>query len=484
MKKLWYYLEELPEYPALSLEVGTDIARRLTEWGFFNTGGLLQRYQNGSGMLYVQAGPWDRASKAMVRAINRNPDLYVRQHRRILQIGKKLKRICDHIYRIDLTRLNNRELAKEFKSLHELYSLLHLSRCPAWIMETRFEYLSKRLLHELQGHLHQYGIAEEATIVLATLSTPTHKVLINNEVDDLLALADHQGRVSSSALKAHLRKYWYLSYGQVGPGMNKKELLQRIHEARNKNPHAELQLRRMQHTHLLRERRHLRKVLRLPSHLEKSMRVAELIGYGKSWSKEVQFYGYAMRDKIGREIERRFERTLRQFWWMLPDEVSVLIEQDRGPSRSELNRRWKDSWLLMDKKGMRFIKENEQRDFFSTNKLEQKIRFKPGIRQLRGMPAVQGSGAGMVKVINSPAEMKKMKHGNILVSTMTIPEIIPAMRLASAIITDEGGLTCHAAIVARELGIPCVIGTKVATQVLKDGDRVEVDATKGIVKRI
>ena len=58
------------------------------------------------------------------------------------------------------------------------------------------------------------------------------------------------------------------------------------------------------------------------------------------------------------------------------------------------------------------------------------------------------------------------------------------MKKASAIITDEGGLSCHAAIVARELGIPCIIGTKIATKVLKDGDRVEVDADKGIVKKI
>jgi len=64
---------------------------------------------------------------------------------------------------------------------------------------------------------------------------------------------------------------------------------------------------------------------------------------------------------------------------------------------------------------------------------------------------------------------------------MTQPEFLPAMKKASAIITDEGGLTCHAAIISRELGIPCIIGTKIATKVFKDGDIVEVDATRGIV---
>jgi len=71
-----------------------------------------------------------------------------------------------------------------------------------------------------------------------------------------------------------------------------------------------------------------------------------------------------------------------------------------------------------------------------------------------------------------------------MVACMTKPEFVPAMKKAIAIITDEGGLTCHAAIISRELGIPCVIGTKVATKILKDGMEVEVDADKGIVKII
>ena len=67
---------------------------------------------------------------------------------------------------------------------------------------------------------------------------------------------------------------------------------------------------------------------------------------------------------------------------------------------------------------------------------------------------------------------------------MTRPEFVPLMKRASAIVTDEGGITCHAAIVSRELNIPCIIGTKIVTKVLKDGDEVEVDADNGVVKII
>jgi pyruvate,water dikinase len=78
--------------------------------------------------------------------------------------------------------------------------------------------------------------------------------------------------------------------------------------------------------------------------------------------------------------------------------------------------------------------------------------------------------------------MVKMETGDVLVSISTQPDLLPAMKKAVAFITDQGGVTSHAAIVAREMNTPCVIATKIATQILRDGDLVEVDADKGIVK--
>ncbi|HBQ21809.1 MAG TPA: hypothetical protein DD708_07730 [Deltaproteobacteria bacterium] len=99
-----------------------------------------------------------------------------------------------------------------------------------------------------------------------------------------------------------------------------------------------------------------------------------------------------------------------------------------------------------------------------------------------GNTAFPGKVTGIVKVINDRTSMEKMEDGNILVSVATTPNIVPAMKKASAIVTDEGGLTCHAAIVSRELEVPCVVGTKFASKILHDGDLVEVDANQGIVK--
>ena len=100
---------------------------------------------------------------------------------------------------------------------------------------------------------------------------------------------------------------------------------------------------------------------------------------------------------------------------------------------------------------------------------------------LKGLGASPGIGAGKVVIIFDASEIDKVKEGDVLVTTMTNPDMVPAMKRASAIVTDEGGRTCHAAIVGRELGIPTVVGTKEATKKLKDGMLVTVDGTRGVV---
>lgn len=104
--------------------------------------------------------------------------------------------------------------------------------------------------------------------------------------------------------------------------------------------------------------------------------------------------------------------------------------------------------------------------------------------EIRGIPAFKGKVRGRVKIHASFLEGDIVPPGTVVVAGMTNPQLVPFLKDAVAIVTDEGGLTCHAAIIARELKKPCIIGTKIATQVLKDGDWVEVDADSGIVKII
>ncbi len=110
----------------------------------------------------------------------------------------------------------------------------------------------------------------------------------------------------------------------------------------------------------------------------------------------------------------------------------------------------------------------------------------PQSNQIKGVVASHGnlrSVKGKVRIILNPKE-EKFGQDEILITSMTRVEYVPLMRKAKAIVTDEGGIACHAAIVSRELGIPCIIGTKTATTVFQDGDIIEIDLEKGIVRKI
>ncbi len=100
---------------------------------------------------------------------------------------------------------------------------------------------------------------------------------------------------------------------------------------------------------------------------------------------------------------------------------------------------------------------------------------------LEGLGASPGIAYGEAKLISDASELGKVRNGDILVAVMTTPDMVPAMKRAAAIVTDEGGLTCHAAIVSRELGCPAVVGTRKATQLLTDGMKITVDGEKGLV---
>ena len=105
-----------------------------------------------------------------------------------------------------------------------------------------------------------------------------------------------------------------------------------------------------------------------------------------------------------------------------------------------------------------------------------------GAQEVRGISAYAGIVQGIARVIHNPKQSSEFNEGDILVTGMTRPEFLPLFKKAAGIVTDVGGMLSHAAITARELKKPCVIGTQTATKILKDGYRIEVNAEKGVVK--
>ncbi len=199
------------------------------------------------------------------------------------------------------------------------------------------------------------------------------------------------------------------------------------------------------------------------------------------------------------EQTMRIVYLLWDFWHALADRLSIsyaqlvemTVSEVEGALRAgrvseelkrELSDRYEDSALVLDEHGVHVFVGEPLQAYYRENAA--RAESYEHVRELRGQPASPGLVRGTVRVLNSIHELHKVKKGDILVAAATTPGFVPAMEKAAAIVTNEGGLLCHAAIVSRELQIPCVVGTKIATKALKDGETVEVDANKGIVHKV
>jgi len=186
--------------------------------------------------------------------------------------------------------------------------------------------------------------------------------------------------------------------------------------------------------------------------------------------------------KIIKELHQRYHLPARFF------HSFSLFDWREEKTRSQLLKialtRGKRPALFIDYQGNVVYINNQEFKRKLKNKLE-KIYVgdkKLGQKILSGQIAQKGKIQGRARIILSKNDFKKFKPGNVLVTSMTRPDFLPLIKKARAIVTDEGGITSHAAIISRELKKPCLMGAKIATRVLRDGDLVEVDANKGVVK--
>lgn len=213
--------------------------------------------------------------------------------------------------------------------------------------------------------------------------------------------------------------------------------------------------------------------------------------YNKNSDSKIFALAYKLRKKTDRVLYLADEALIDQAKELKPryaDYINFLTSDEvisrKNIDRKELQKRTKQFIYFEGKVHTgTTIKEFEKKNnikIISSRKLN-KIN---SATLIEGQVAMTGFTTGRVKIIFDVNQLGKVKKGDILVTPMTIPNFISAMHRAAAFITDEGGITCHAAIIARELKKPCIIGTKIATRVLRDGDLVEVDANNGIVKLV
>lgn len=184
------------------------------------------------------------------------------------------------------------------------------------------------------------------------------------------------------------------------------------------------------------------------------------------------------------EIKKRFKISISDITLYTVDEFKNLIKTRRKVERNKIQNRKKHFvYLLID--GKRKIIDRPQEIKRIIKECLGKQKTVKQIKEIRGQVACVGKTKGIARIMRFNTlykDLRNFKKGEIMVTESTKPEYVLAMKKAAAIVTNEGGLTCHAAIVSRELKIPCVIGTKTATKILKGGYLVEVDANRGIVR--
>jgi phosphohistidine swiveling domain-containing protein len=197
-------------------------------------------------------------------------------------------------------------------------------------------------------------------------------------------------------------------------------------------------------------------------------------------------------DKILDFIVEKEQTTRSKVDMLISSEIeNILHGNNEILKQDELEKR-EFAMVLLDNKIEKFVGKNaeEVRVWLDEqNPTKNHLEEKKNTKMVEGMVASKGKVTGKVVVLRERdhknyAQVLAGKKDFVLVTFMTRPEIVPHLKEACAIVTNEGGITCHAAIVSRELGVPCIVGTKHATEVFKDGDLVEVDAENGVVKVI
>ena len=324
---------------------------------------------------------------------------------------------------------------------------------------------------QLEKALARYANQTEISQWVATL----YKIpkITKARLELLRLVRDH--KASASALRRYLKKYsWIPIYDFVDRPWTLKDIKAQVKAV--KDAGAEIkQYRESRRKSLHRLHNFLRNLQ--SRKLKKLIEIVHTFSYLKDMRDDYRRQTYFLLRPFWQEVGKRLGVTFVQANYLLSEELVRLLSTGQKPSLKLISARQKTySFSLIGGKLRIFAGDLTKQYLVQHGTQETSI--------LKGTAAHPGIVRGPAKVIYHNGEFEKLRKGDILVTVMTHPEFLPIMKLAAAFVTDEGGITCHAAIVARELEKPCVIGTKIATKVLKDGDLVEVDADEGIVRKL
>lgn len=508
--KTWFVMTKMPDYhPMMSAESWN--VKRAND--FFKYYGLKKRltelvliFDNDTGSYLAIKEEFNAVSAELVGKIIEDPR-YSGSHFSDLKVKvERINKISDFLASQDFTKYSNEKLLATFKKAYRLYHELHLFHWTQTVLDFGDNLFSKYLAEYLE-HSKVSGI--EPGAVFSILTTPTRhgslfkeklsllkilnlikstgqtKLFREHEPSEILDILAGKNQRLYKLICAHTRSFCWIGYGAAGPLWDESHFIANIKKMLEDEVDPAESIKKMQNERALLtgQQKFYESRLNIDAKHKKMFAVARQFGFFKEVRKDSMFLFWSSIDLLYKEMARRLNLTLRDIHFLYEYEFAGMLTTGHKISKKELDQRYRYSVYhsIGDYPDDEILIGVKAKAFASRLVME---KHEEVTDRLTGQCASPGKARGKVSLINTVSDMKKMKLGNVLVSVVTGPDLVPAIKRASAIVTDIGGITCHAAIISRELKIPCVIGTKIATKVLHDGDEVEVDATQGVVRVI
>lgn len=225
----------------------------------------------------------------------------------------------------------------------------------------------------------------------------------------------------------------------------------------------------------------LKKLLKPNKEETHFLEMASYITFFKDWRDDVRrkhIYSWVF---LFEKIAKKYGAKYDDMGYFTLDEIEDMLKKDYFDFKTLKKRKGHEFIMTSDKTRLKVTMINNVPK--SYRKIINKVK-REKTKDVKGFIAQKGKAKGKVKIIKTYHDIKRVNKGDILVANTTHPNYLPAMQRAAAFVTNEGGIASHAAIVSRELKKPCIVGTGNATKILKDGDLVEVDADKGVVRKL
>jgi len=407
------------------------------------------------------ADVWMQAKKK----IGEDNDYLVKIKNRYEEIFKKHREMFDSVGAGEVALMDDVGLLDHFKkSLEAMTDSVGI----AHVLEGIGMELEKELKEKLFDSLED---KKSFNKYFAAITAPTEISFIAREENDLKKTMSLEGAEFEAALEAHLKRYFWIQNSYVGP---KKITIASLKE----------RIASMVDKKEISSKQENMPSMDLGPELKEMIGIIDFCTVWQDERKENILRAISNLGIIMDELAQRMGVASHLLSYLGVDDVMGMETIGKMKDmEGELTERTQGVLFLVDEQGEKKSIGGDYAEYARIKKEKEAAKHDFGM-DLHGTTANAGTAIGRVIICKDIKTIDKVEEGDILVSSMTRPEFIPALRKAAAIVTDEGGITCHAAIVARELGIPAVIGTKIATKVLKDGMLVEVKANHGLVKII